>query len=68
MDDAVLHGCIPVVLIDGAYVSFETVIDFSRIGLRVNSSDLERLPEILLAVSPERRQEMQRNLAKVWQK
>lgn len=68
MDDAVLHGCIPVVIIDEVYVSFETVVDFSRIGLRVNSTDLERLPDILLAVDAERRQEMQRNLAQVWQK
>ena len=31
-------------------------------------ADIERLPEILQAVSQERREELQRNLARVWQR
>lgn len=54
------------VIIDDVHVSFESIVDLSQFGLRVNSSEVERLPEILLAVTPQRREELQRNLARVW--
>lgn len=68
MDDAMLHGCIPVPIMDEVHVSFESIIEFSAIGVRVAQKDVERLPEILLAVTEKRRAEMQRNIARVWQR
>ena len=58
----------PPALQDNVDVSFESIIDLSKFSLRIPQADLERLPEILLAVPEERRQEMRRHLAQVWQK
>lgn len=68
MDDATLHGCIPVIVMDEVDVSFESVIDLQQFTVRVAQADVERLPEILLEISQERRQEMQRALGRVWHK
>ena len=66
MDDATLHGCIPVIIMDEVDVSFESIIDLSAFTVRIPQADAEKLPEILLAISEERRDEMRRNMAKVW--
>ena len=49
-------------------MSFNSVVDLSKFTVRIAQSDVERLPEILLSISPQRREEMQHNLAKVWQR
>ena len=49
-------------------MSFESIIDLTKFTLRIPQVDAEQLPEILLAVPEERRQEMRRHLARVWQK
>ncbi|KAL4425253.1 hypothetical protein ABPG75_009269 [Micractinium tetrahymenae] len=66
MDDATLHGCIPVVTMDEVDVSFESIIDLSAFTVPIAEKDAERLPEILQAKPEERRREMQRSLARVW--
>ncbi|PSC72923.1 exostosin-like glycosyltransferase [Micractinium conductrix] len=66
MEDAMLHGCIPVVIMDDVEVAFETVLDLSDVMLRVPQSDLEQLPAILSGVPEERREEMRARLARVW--
>ncbi|KAL4427668.1 hypothetical protein ABPG75_001757 [Micractinium tetrahymenae] len=66
MDDAVLNGCIPTIIIDNVDVSFESILDLTAFTVRIPQADAEKLPEILLAIPEERRLEMQRNLAKVW--
>ncbi|KAI3427182.1 hypothetical protein D9Q98_007119 [Chlorella vulgaris] len=68
MDDATLHGCIPVIIMDEVDVSFESIVDLSCFTLRIPQANLEKLPEVLLAVPEERRQDMRRALAYVWQK
>ncbi|KAL4447245.1 hypothetical protein ABPG77_007278 [Micractinium sp. CCAP 211/92] len=68
MDDATLHGCIPVIIMDEVDVSFESIIDLPAFTVRIPQKDAEKLAEILLAISPEQREEMQRNLARVWQR
>ena len=60
--------CCCAVLQDNVDVSFESIIDLSKFSLRIPQADVERLPELLLAVPEERRQEMRRHLALVWQK
>ncbi|KAI3425325.1 hypothetical protein D9Q98_009089 [Chlorella vulgaris] len=68
MDDATLHGCIPVIIMDNVHVSFESIIDVTQFSIRVPQADLEKLPEILQAVPQARREEMQRALTRVWQR
>ena len=53
---------------DNVDVSFDSAIDLSTFTLRIPQADAEKLPEILQAVPEERRQEMRRNMARVWQR
>ena len=66
MEDAVLHGCIPVILQDGVHTPWESALDASAYSLRVAREDMPRLRHILRAVLPERVAAMQRALASVW--
>ncbi|KAK9858864.1 hypothetical protein WJX84_006175 [Apatococcus fuscideae] len=62
--DAILHGCIPVVIMDDVHASFETIFDWSQFSLRIAEADIARLPEILGGIRPTRRREMQQQLRK----
>ncbi|KAL4452532.1 hypothetical protein ABPG75_008194 [Micractinium tetrahymenae] len=66
MEDAMLHGCIPAIIVDEVDVSFESILDYSAFTVRIAEADAEKLPEILQAIPEERRQEMRRNIAEVW--
>ena len=67
-DDAVVHGCIPVIVMDDVHVSFESIIDTSLFSLRITFADIERIPELLLAVPVMEIEEKQHALAKVWRR
>ena len=62
------RSCIPVLIMDEVQVSFESVVDLSTFTIRIPEADAEKLPDILQAVTQERREEMQRALARVWQR
>ena len=64
--DAVLHGCIPVVVMDNVEEAFESVFDHKQFSIRINESDIERTPEILRSIPNSLVLQMQRSLAKVW--
>ena len=53
---------------DDIDVSFESIVDLSAFTVRIAQADAERLPEILLAIPQEKRQEMRAALARVWQR
>ncbi|KAG2445204.1 hypothetical protein HYH02_008672 [Chlamydomonas schloesseri] len=67
-EDAILHGCIPVVVMDGVQAVFESILDWDSFSIRIREDDaaLEALPQLLSAVSPERLAHMQRHLSRVW--
>jgi hypothetical protein len=67
-DDAVVHGCIPVIIIDDVHVGFESIIDVSLFALRIKFEDIERIPEILLAVEIEEIEKKQLAIRKVWRR
>ena len=46
-EDAMLHGCIPVVIMDDILPVFGTHLDWPSFSVRVAETDVERLPEIL---------------------
>lgn len=48
--DAIFSGCIPVLLSEGSHYPFPDVIDWSKISVRVDAADLDRIEEILLAI------------------
>lgn len=42
-EDAVLHGCIPVIIMDGVEEKFSGVVDYGAFSLRVPESDIEQV-------------------------
>eukprot|EP00798_Chlamydomonas_sp_ICE-L_P007380 gene7380-504_t len=66
VEDAVLHGCLPVIVMDDVHAVLESVIDYSQFSVRIKESEIERTPEILLDITPQEIEGMQRALAKVW--
>ena len=61
-----LHGCVPVVIMDGVHAVFESALDWPAFSLRLREDQLAQLPELLLAVAPQRLEAMQAALARVW--
>lgn len=61
-------AAVPRTLQDDVHVAFESALDLGSTALRIQQSDVERLPELLQAVAEERRHEMQRSLARIWQR
>ncbi|KAG6650300.1 probable arabinosyltransferase ARAD1 [Carya illinoinensis] len=65
--DAIVSGCIPVIVSDELELPFEGILDYRKIALFVSSSDAVqpgRFLTFLRAIHPARIREMQRNLAK----
>uniref|UniRef100_A0A7R9V264 Exostosin GT47 domain-containing protein n=1 Tax=Chlamydomonas euryale TaxID=1486919 RepID=A0A7R9V264_9CHLO len=65
-EDAVLHGCIPVVVMDRVHAVFESVLNWDLFSVRVAEAEVERLPEILAAIPEDKVKRMQARLSKVW--
>ncbi|PNH08222.1 putative glucuronoxylan glucuronosyltransferase F8H [Tetrabaena socialis] len=68
LEDSILHGCIPVIIMDGVQAVFETILDLPSFSIRIAQKDMTRIIEILKAVPEERIKAMQDNLARVWQR
>jgi len=66
VDDAVRHGCIPVILIDNVHLPFESLLDYDAFALRVPESHVEKLDELLRAVPEERKRRMRIAMRAVW--
>jgi len=66
MEDAVLHGCVPVILQDGIHTPWEGTLETAAYALRVPRAQMGSLLETLRAVSPARLAAMQAALARVW--
>ncbi|KAG2488893.1 hypothetical protein HYH03_012523 [Edaphochlamys debaryana] len=50
---AVLAGCVPVIIADGVLQAFEPILDWNDFAVRVAEADIPRLHKILAAISPE---------------
>lgn len=61
-----LHGCIPVVVIDGVHMKFETLFDVDSFSIRIPEADVANILTILKALPEERVRAMQANLGQVW--
>eukprot|EP00798_Chlamydomonas_sp_ICE-L_P015005 gene15005-21073_t len=61
-EDAILHGCIPVVTMDGVHAVFESILDWKTFSIRIAEDQLAQLPEILLSVPNNVITKMQQNL------
>jgi hypothetical protein len=65
-EDAVLHGCIPVVIMDEVHAVYESIPDWDSFSVRVNQASVKHLPEILLSIPKDKVHRMQRRLRRVW--
>ncbi len=65
-EDCILHGAVPVIIQDDVDTSFATMLDMDAISIRIAEKDCHLLPEVLLAVTPERFKAMQLAVSKVW--
>jgi len=65
-EDSVLHGCIPVIIMDGVDPPYANVLDIGSFSLRIAERDVERVPEILAAVPPEEVARLQAGVRSVW--
>ncbi|KAG2494841.1 hypothetical protein HYH03_007081 [Edaphochlamys debaryana] len=66
MEDAVLHGCIPVIILDGVHAVFESVLDLDSFSVRIAEADVGRILEILQAVPERSVRAKQAHLGHVW--
>ncbi|PNH08796.1 putative beta-1,4-xylosyltransferase IRX10 [Tetrabaena socialis] len=66
MEDAVLHGCIPVIIMDEVHVVFEPILDVDSFSVRLPEAHVPRLLEILQAIPEETIRSKQSCLGKVW--
>ncbi|KAG2493469.1 hypothetical protein HYH03_008286 [Edaphochlamys debaryana] len=66
-EDAVLHGCLPLIIMDHTHALFESILDIDSFSLRIRESAVnDHLPNLLSAIAPEQIERMQRKLALVW--
>ncbi len=63
---AIILGCIPVLISEEIELAFEDVIDYSKFMLRVRPADVSQLKFILSQISEEEVQAKRRGLERVW--
>ena len=68
IEEPVIQGCIPVVIMPGIHAQLEDVLDISRYAVRVERHELPRLIERLRAISPREVWQMQAELRTVWER
>lgn len=66
MEDAVLHGCIPVILQDGIHTPWESELNASAYAVRVRREHMAGLVQMLRSMPAARVAQLQAGLAAVW--
>ncbi|KAL1528336.1 hypothetical protein AB1Y20_009690 [Prymnesium parvum] len=66
MEDAVLHGCIPVLMQDGVDAPWETWLDWRRYSVRIKREQMPNLFVTLRAIPAAQVSAMQSALQEVW--
>ena len=68
IEEPVIQGCIPVLIMPGIHAQLEDVIDISRYAVRVARHELPDLLDRLRAISPREVRRMQAELRAVWER
>lgn len=63
---AILHGCIPVLIMDDVDLAWSSTLNYDEFSIRVPEAKIPRLYEILIAVPKERIASMQKRLREIW--
>ncbi len=45
-EDAILHGCIPVVIMDEVHAVYESILDWDMFSVRIKESEIDRVPQV----------------------
>lgn len=67
-EDAILHGCIPVIIQDDVQLAFESLLNFTEFSLRISQKNVDKVPEILTAVPESQRLALQAGVRRVWRR
>lgn len=63
-----LHGCIPVIIMDEVHAVFESILDYDSFSVHVPESSIPDVPQILQAITAPQILRMQQHLSTVWQR
>ncbi|GLI69587.1 hypothetical protein VaNZ11_014246 [Volvox africanus] len=66
MEDAVLHGCIPVIVIDDVHVAFESIVHVDAFTVRIDEAQLPMIVDILQAIPERKIRVKQAHLGHLW--
>ena len=61
-----LHGCIPVIIIDNVHIKFETLFNVDEFSIRIPEANASRILDVLQAIPENRVRSMQAHLGRVW--
>ena len=64
-EDAVLHGCIPLVIMDRVHQPLQSLLAWHQFSVWVPESKIEQVPEILMSIPEERVQQLSARVRKV---
>lgn len=67
LSDALLMGCIPVVVADSYILPFSEVLDWKKAAVMIKEDDLGQVMEVLRSISQERIHLMRRQLYFLWE-
>ena len=59
-------GCVPVIVQEHVYQSFEDILPYEEFSIRLNNDDIPMLPSILRSITPEQLAALQRGVKKYW--
>ncbi|CAI5461545.1 unnamed protein product [Closterium sp. Yama58-4] len=68
MEEAIKHGCIPVIIQDGIHLPFENALDYASFSVRIEERDILNMLTKLKAITAEHGSVLQGTVQKVWQR
>ena len=66
IEEPLIHGCIPVIIMPGIHVQLEGVVNVNAFSIRLERPDLPHLVQILRAVPPATIKKMQAEARRIW--
>ena len=64
-EDALAHGCIPAVIMDGVHAVYESIFSWEKFSIRIKENEIDQVPEILSSISNEKIREMQKAVRRI---
>ncbi|CAI6002736.1 unnamed protein product [Closterium sp. NIES-65] len=68
MEDAMLHGCIPVIVQDGIHLPFENFLSYEDFTVRIAEEDISSMISILRSLPTPRVQHLWAGVQRMWQR